>query len=600
MTNALKTAIPPLGGVVMRKVSFPDHIKRRAIPMIHPRIRVSGILLLCLAVTITVIHVQPVRAQLNQPQTVTLNFVGDILLASRIQDLIEAEGPMAPWIGVKDMLQSADFTIGNLECAVGTTGSPMPDKQYTFRAAPETLQGLKEAGVDVVSLANNHTLDFGVECLLETIENVKKYGLVPVGAGSDENTARAPVILEKNGIKIGLFATSMVIPVVEWAAEGNRPGMAVDYSMWNHNIVTRIQKLRPQVDYIIVYLHWGEERTTAPEDWVLRMEGVLRQAGADIIVGSHPHVLRGFRFDGRVLTAFSLGNFIFTTRPEMPACQIGAVLSVTLSKTAIEDVVIHPTRIVWGKTVMMEGQEKQDVLATLNWLSQPFDTDIIPSGQVLERVFPDVLNHWARVHISKLSRREIVRGFEDGSFLPDKSVTRAEFATTLARVVSGKLELGIADVPILGPDEFTLCEPDHWTYPYLSYLADLSILPAHDPEWIPDESCPRVEMCTLLWKTVVRDNAANDTGENGSNDDAGENAREDGTVTTSITDQVWSQFQDELEPLDPERQIAVLWCINESLLMGYDDGTLRLDNPVTRAEAATIILRFMNLQDNGV
>jgi hypothetical protein len=93
--------------------------------------------------------------------------------------------------------------------------------------------------------------------------------------------------------------------------------------------------------------------------------------------------------------------------------------------------------------------------------------------------------------------------------------------------------------------------------------------------------------------------AANHTGENRSNDSTGENT-EDGTLTTSITDQVWSQFQDELEPLDPERQIAVLWCINESLLMGYDDGTLRLDNPVTRAEAATIILRFMNLQDNGV
>ena len=112
-------------------------------------------------------------AQTKASQTVTLNFVGDILLASRIQDLIDAEGPMAPWIGVKDLLQSADFTIGNLECAVGTTGSPMPDKQWTFRASPETLQGLKDAGVDVVSLANNHTLDFGVEGLLETIENVK-------------------------------------------------------------------------------------------------------------------------------------------------------------------------------------------------------------------------------------------------------------------------------------------------------------------------------------------------------------------------------------------------------------------------------------------
>jgi poly-gamma-glutamate synthesis protein (capsule biosynthesis protein) len=165
--------------------------------------------------------VQPAWAQVNRSQTITLNFVGDILLASRIQELIDAEGPLAPWLGVKDLLQSADFTIGNLECAVGTTGFPMPDKQWTFRASPETLQGLRDAGVDVVSLANNHTLDFGAECLLETIEHVKNCGIIPIGAGPDEASAREPVILEKNGIRIALFATSMVIPVWEWAAGEN-------------------------------------------------------------------------------------------------------------------------------------------------------------------------------------------------------------------------------------------------------------------------------------------------------------------------------------------------------------------------------------------
>jgi poly-gamma-glutamate synthesis protein (capsule biosynthesis protein) len=560
---------------------------------------VKKALLLILAAVTMLALVQPAWAQVNRSQTITLNFVGDILLASRIQELIDAEGPLAPWLGVKDLLQSADFTIGNLECAVGTTGFPMPDKQWTFRASPETLQGLRDAGVDAVSLANNHTLDFGAECLLETIEHVKNCGIIPIGAGPDEASAREPVILEKNGIRIALFATSMVIPVWEWAAEGDRPGLAVDYSMWNHNIVARIEAIRPDVDYIVVYLHWGEERTTEPEDWVLRMENVLREAGADIIIGSHPHVLRGLRFDGKSLTAFSLGNFIFATRLDSPACQIGAVLSITLSKRAIEEVVIHPTEIVWGKTFVMEGQAKQEVLATLGQLSQPFDTDVIASGQVLERVFPDVLNHWARVNVSELARLEIVRGFEDGRFLPDKPVTRAEFATTLARVISGKLELANTDVPMFQPDEFSLCEPDHWAYPYLAYLAGLSILPAHDPEWLPDEFCPRAEVCALLWKTVMRDNAANNTGENGSNGGAGDNPHEGGTITTGITDQVWSQFQNELEPLDPERQIAVLWCINESLLKGYDDGTLRLDNPVTRAEAATIILRFMNLQSRG-
>lgn len=562
--------------------------------------RPLGIRLLCflliLALALTLIPVQAASAQTKASQTVTLNFVGDILLASRIQDLIDAEGPMAPWIGVKDLLQSADFTIGNLECAVGTTGSPMPDKQWTFRASPETLQGLKDAGVDVVSLANNHTLDFGVEGLLETIENVKNYGVIPIGAGPDEASARHPVILEKHGIRIALFATSMVIPVWEWAAEGDRPGLAVDYSMWNHNIVTGIEAVRPHVDYIVVYLHWGEERTTEPEDWVLRMEKVLRDAGADIIIGSHPHVLRGLRFDGKSLTAFSLGNFIFTTRPDCPACQIGAILSITLSKTAIEEVVIHPTEIVWGKTFVMEDQTKLDALATLDLLSGPFDTDITSSGQVLERIFPDVLDHWARVNVNKLARLGIVTGFEDGRFLPDKPVTRAEFATTLARVIAGKLELDNTDVPLFGPDEFTLCAPGHWAYTYLTYLAGMSILPAHDPEWIPDEFCPRAEVCTLLWKAAVRHNAANDMDKNG-NGGTGEDA-EDGAVTTGITDRLWSQFRNELESLDPESQTAVMWCISESLLMGYDDGTLRLDNPVTRAEAATIIRRFMNRQNN--
>ncbi|HHY11731.1 MAG TPA: hypothetical protein GX529_03780 [Firmicutes bacterium] len=551
------------------------------VPRSVPRILIFGILL-CLAVTNTVIPMQHIKAQAatgkHTQQKVTLNFVGDILLASRIQELINAEGPMAPWIGVKDTLQSADFTIGNLECAVGSTGSPMPGKQYTFRAPPETLQGLKDAGVDIVSLANNHTRDFGVDCLLETIGNVKTFGVTPVGAGQDEIAARAPVILEKNGIKVGLLATSMVIPVQEWAAAGDKPGLAVDYSLWNHNIVSRLQGLRTQVDFTVVYLHWGEERATAPEDWVLQMESILREAGADIIVGTHPHVLRGFRFDGKALTAHSLGNFIFTTRPEIPACQIGAVLSITLSKTAIEDVTVLPTKILWGKTVMLEDKEREDVLAMLNNLSQPFNTDISDSGKVLERAFPDVLNHWARLDIAKLARKNIVEGFKDGSFLPDKPVTRAEFVTTLARVISGKPDLDSTDFEGLDPGEFCLCEESHWAFPYVAYLAHLSILPHYDPQWIPDEFCPREEVCTLLWRTATTNT---DTGTTGNGN--------------GITGTERPKHHDELEPLEGQNRTAVLWCIEQALLQGYDDGTLRLNNSITRAEAAAIILRLVNL-----
>lgn len=545
-------------------------------------------IIVCLILSIVLIPHQLARAQTqatsprdaNRKSLVTLNFVGDILLASRIEDLINAEGPMAPWLGVKYALQDADFTIGSLECSVGTTGSPMPDKQYTFRASPETLESLKEAGVNVVSLANNHTLDFGVDCLLETVENVKQYGIIPVGAGHDEQTARAPVILEKNGIKIGVFATSMVIPVQAWAADGNKPGLAVDYSLWNENIVSRLEELRPQVDFTVVYLHWGEERTTAPEDWVLRMERVLRKAGADIIIGSHPHVLRGFRFNGKALTAHSLGNFVFTTNLNCPACQIGAILRVTVSKDGIENAAVVPTKIVFGKTVMLEDKEKAETLATLNSLSQPFETDIDQAGQLWEKPFPDILNHWARFDITRLARKDIVEGFEDATFRPDIHITRAEFITTIARVISGKLNLENKDIEGLDLDTFCLCEQDHWAFPYIAYLRNLGILPYHDCQLIIDEFCPRAEVCTLLWRAAGMPGAVD-------------------TASDATAEAQPQQYLEEFESLDSESRKAVLWCIANGLLQGYGDGTLRLNQSITRAEAATIILRLLNMEQAG-
>ena len=465
----------------------------------------SQVLALCVTVALflsIVIPPQLGNAQTKAPFTgktdsqpiLTLNFVGDILLASRIEDLIRSEGPLTPWLGVKDAIQDADFTIGNLECSVGTTGSPMPDKQYTFRASPETLEGLKNAGVDVVSLANNHTLDFGVDCLLETVENVKKYSIIPVGAGHNEESARAPIILEKAGIKVGLLATSMIIPVPEWAAVGDKPGLAVDYSNWNHNIVSRIKQLRSQVDFVVVYLHWGDERKTQPEDWVLRMEKALKQAGADIIIGTHPHVLRGFGFDGKTLTAHSLGNFVFTTRLDCPPCQIGAILRVTVSKDGIENATVLPTKIVFGKTVMLEGKQNAEVLASLNRLSQPFETDIDWSGQLWEKPFADILTHWARFDITKLARKGVIQGFEAAKFKPDLPITRAEFITTIARAISGKLNAKNEDIKNLEFQNSGLCKQDHWSFPYIAYLANLDILPYYDSHLNLDECCPRAEV----------------------------------------------------------------------------------------------------------
>lgn len=494
---------------------------------------------------------------------VRLNFVGDILLASRVGDLIRAEGPLAPWKGVLDVLRDADFTIGNLECALGTTGTPAPGKEYTFRAAPESLAGLKEAGFDLVSLANNHTLDYGVECLLETVENVKKYGIIPVGAGKDEATARAPVILEKNGIKIGVLATTMIVPTPEWAAKGDRPGLAVDYSGWFTNIESRLRELSTQADISVVLIHWGEERKTTPESWVLKIESALRRAGADIIIGTHPHVLRGFRYDGKTLTAHSLGNFVFTTRPEIPACQIGAILQVTVSREKVENVTVIPTKIVWGRTVLMEGREKDEILSTLSSLTRPFGADIDPAGNVYEMLFDDTKDHWARFYIARLARKGMVQGYGDGKFGPDRRVTRAEFAAMLARALAPEEEISRSKVP----EGFSLCQESHWAYKYLSYLVAIGTLPRENPSWNPDELCSREEACILMWRAKR---------------------------SPDPPDSSKKPFSD-LANLDAESLNAVLWCADSGLINGYEDGTFRPSTGITRAESAAVITRFLGL-----
>jgi poly-gamma-glutamate synthesis protein (capsule biosynthesis protein) len=171
------------------------------------------------------------RAAAGKPGVLTLSFVGDVLLGGSVGDLIDAEGPLAPWQGVKDLLSAADLTCGNLECAVGTTGTAVPGKTWTFRAAPKSLEGLIAAGFDVVSLANNHALDYGTECLLEGVRLLKDARVEPVGAGANDQAARKPFIFDKNGLKVGILATTIVWPDSSWVASRDSPGLAADG--WN-------------------------------------------------------------------------------------------------------------------------------------------------------------------------------------------------------------------------------------------------------------------------------------------------------------------------------------------------------------------------------
>lgn len=172
----------------------------------------------------TVIAAESPTAESEQ-QPITINFVGDILQDNEVDSHIKKSGMDYPFKATSSVLKSADLTFGNLETSVSTRGKPAV-KQYTFRSRPETLQSLVNAGFDGVSLANNHTLDYGISALEDTMSHLRKYKLGFTGAGSNQDEAFRPFVKEVHGKKVAILGISRVLPEAGWYAGKNKPGIA--------------------------------------------------------------------------------------------------------------------------------------------------------------------------------------------------------------------------------------------------------------------------------------------------------------------------------------------------------------------------------------
>lgn len=520
-------------------------------------------------VTVPVLPVcfaEPGESSPSSPE-VTINFVGDVLLAHGIGDLIAKEGPMAPWWGVKDALVSADITVGNLECAVGTTGEPLKGKEYTFRARPESLKGLVECGFDIVSLANNHTLDYGVECMLETLKHLDDYGILYVGAGKDAASAWEGRIIEVKGLKIGFLATTMLIPWGWWRADTNKPGLAADFSTWNKAIVSAVKAMKATADIVVVLVHWGKEHTLEPEDWVLKFRRALLDAGADIIIGSHPHVLQGFSYDGKRFTAFSLGNFVFITNPKVPLCQIGGILKLTVTREGVRSAKLYPTTITWGRTNLLEDPAKKAALfSSLNALSQRFDTQVDAEGNIWERRFSDLSGHWALTHVMSLQRRGIIHGAPDGTFRPNDPLTVEEWACLLASAERSKDEL----TKLTAPQGFSLVTPERWSYPYLVYMCLKGIFEPAQPGFDPKAPLTRAEVALMMWKMAGKPPAS-----------------------PGVPD-----FADTSE-LSDQKRAAFLWGREQGLFDGYGDNRVGPSDVFTRAQGAALLHKWLLLKERA-
>ena len=252
------------------------------------------------------------------PSVTTATVVGDVMLARRVGARMAAAGDFAAALRpTAARLSSADLTVGNLESTLSRLGAPRQGGD-SFGADPRVRRGLRLAGFDVLSLANNHTGDYGPASLVETVRRVRAVGIVPVGAGADLAEAREPAVVERNGVSFGVVAFDAIGETP--AARAERPGafrlrmqprtgplVAADLE----RVLDTVRELRSRVDVVMVLPHWGTQYTTRTVADQRRVGRALVDAGADIVVGGHPHWVQGVELRRGAPIAYSLGNFVF-------------------------------------------------------------------------------------------------------------------------------------------------------------------------------------------------------------------------------------------------------------------------------------------------
>ena len=286
----------------------------------------------------------------------SLLFVGDIMLSRAVGNSMENKNDYVfPFRLSADFLKNADITFGNLEGPISSRGKNQ-GSEYSFRANPQVVEGLVFAGFDALSLANNHMWDWRGDALVDTISILKENKISPVGAGEDFNNANRLWTHEVGGTKIGFLAYTNLYPK-NLEATQTSPGIS---SFDMPNILKLIEKIqeRREVHILVVSLHWGTEYETQAQEWQKDMARKLIDAGVDIVVGHHPHVVQEVEeYNGGVIF-YSLGNFVFDQTFSKETME-GLAGEVLVSKGSIESVATHNVLInkTFQPTIESKHQE---------------------------------------------------------------------------------------------------------------------------------------------------------------------------------------------------------------------------------------------------
>jgi poly-gamma-glutamate capsule biosynthesis protein CapA/YwtB (metallophosphatase superfamily) len=305
------------------------------------------------------------RGRRGSGQPVTLAFGGDVHFEGANGVRLRAD-PASVITAIAPNLRAADLAMVNLESAVAVGGTP-ENKQYTFRTPPSALDALRDAGIDVATEANNHGRDYGAEGLQESLAARDAKHFPVVGIGHNATEAYAPYQVTINGQRLAIFGATQVLDnelATAWTATDTQAGLASAKDV--PRLVAAIQAVRPNVDTVVVYLHWGTENVGCPTADQQSLAHALVAAGADVIVGSHAHRLLGAgRLDG-ALVDYGLGNFAFYASGGIGA--ISGVLDVTVTGRDIDAYSWTPAVISNAQPVPTSGAAATQAVAAWNAL----------------------------------------------------------------------------------------------------------------------------------------------------------------------------------------------------------------------------------------
>lgn len=315
----------------------------------------------------------------TEPGTVVLTFGGDICFHDPFANmgaLAMRGGSIESCIdkALLTEMRNSDVCMVNNEFPYSDRGTPIPEKTFTFRSRPENVNLLHEMGVDVVSLANNHAYDHGEIALLDTFDILNTAGVEYIGAGRNLEEASRAFLKEINGVKIGIVAATQIerldTPDTKGATETAAGVLRCFNETELNHFLEVVEHTKKECDVLIVYIHWGTENTDEL-DWAQPYQAdLISKAGADLIVGAHPHCLQGLDTVNGVPVIYSLGNYWFNSK-----ALDTALLKVVVGCEGPESVQVIPARQQDCSTAMLYDAEKERVLKYLRSLSPNVSLD---------------------------------------------------------------------------------------------------------------------------------------------------------------------------------------------------------------------------------